>query len=210
MSALRHRVAVVGRAVVSLYVESLRSAFSLRTMTLAAALFVGGEGIAETIEKMAIFNFAAFGLLGVGPQQGVGFGIEERDTCVSLGNFAGVGRVDGGVRRKLAIGKGAHVIAVIEAKDEVGFFRTVCEVEVTPLVYLKDEVVLEFVETGVIDDKNSVSANHGIGQIFGGSSDGLQDDEEQQGEQESRRDGERIPVHRNLQKIGNGGFTVVR
>jgi hypothetical protein len=41
-----------------------------------AAFLVVVERLAETIEQMTTFHFAAFGFVGIGPEKDVGFGIE--------------------------------------------------------------------------------------------------------------------------------------
>jgi hypothetical protein len=174
-----------------------------------AAFFVGIEGVAQAVEKMAIFDFAAFGFVRVGPKNGVGFGVEEGDARVSFRNIAVVGGVEGSFGRKLTVGESANVISIVEAKDEIGFIGAVSKVEAAPLVDLEDEAIFQFVETGFVEDENGVGANHGVGKILR-SGGGLHSEKEETAvEQESHRDGERIPVHKVLQRIGNGGFTVV-
>lgn len=46
-------------------------------MRSTTAFFVGVECFAKAVEQVAVLDFAAIGFMGVRPENGIGFGIEE-------------------------------------------------------------------------------------------------------------------------------------
>src|SRR6516165_11897316 len=100
---------------------------------LPLAFDVAVEGIAQAIEKVAIFDLAPIGSVRVGPKQLARLGIDERNSSMTGGNrFLAKGVVTL-TCRELALGNGADAVAVVEAQNKVGSFAAFGEFKAAPL-----------------------------------------------------------------------------
>src|SRR5215831_7546268 len=114
---------------------------------LPLAFVVAVEGLAQAIEKVAIFDLAPVGPVHVGPQQRARLGIDERNSRMTGGNRLLAKGVDS-LARELTLGNGTHAVAVVEAQNKVGSFAAFGEFKAAPLGQFERRAVLELVEAG--------------------------------------------------------------
>ena len=85
---------------------------------------------------MAVFDLATFRLMRIGPQDRVGFGIEQRNARVAFRDFSVSSSVHSAAGRKLTFGNNADMVSAVETQDEIGLFETIRQLKTAPLVEL--------------------------------------------------------------------------
>ena len=133
---------------------------------LPLSFVVTVEGLAQTIEKVAVFDLPALRSVHVGPEPSARLRIEQGNARVTRRDWLFAECVDALARGELPLRNRPDVVTIVEPQDKVGFFAAFGEFKAAPLGQFKDRAVLELVEAGFILEENKARPDDRVRKRF--------------------------------------------